>query len=72
MVIQNGMRKEANKRKTGKEVEENMLGKTVMYLKTSERAEAKKESEEAQDVVELEVYVNEEEVEGRTERRDTV
>ena len=45
-----------------------MLRKTVQYLKTLERAEAKKESEETQQVVELaEVEVNEEEVEWGTQ-----
>ena len=57
------MRTEGNKRKTVEEQEESMLRKTVMYLKTLERAEAKKDSEETQEVVELgDVEVNEEEV----------
>ena len=45
-----------------------MLRKTVKYLKTSEKTEAKKESKETLEVVELaEVEVNEEEVEWSTE-----
>ena len=58
------MRTEGDERKTVKEEEESLLRKAVKYLKTLERAEAKKESEERQEVVELaEVDVNEEEVE---------
>ena len=57
----NWMRTEGNKRKTVEEEEESMLRNTLKYLKTSERAEAKKESEERQEVLELpEVEVNEE------------
>ena len=44
------MRTEGNKRKTVEEERESMLRKTVQYLKTLARAEAKKESEETQDV----------------------
>ena len=58
------MRTEGNKRKIVEEEEESMSRKTVKYLKTVERTEAKKESEETLEVVELaEVEVNEEEVE---------
>ena len=60
------MRTEGNKQKTVDEEEESMLLKTVKYLKTSERAEAKKGSEETQELVEwAEVDVNQEEVEWR-------
>ena len=48
--------------------EESTSTKTVKYVKTLERAEAKKGSEETQEVVELaQVEVNEEDVEWRTE-----
>ena len=67
------MRTEGHKRKTVEEDDESMLRNTVKYLKTFERAEAKKESEEAQEVLELaEVELNEEEVERRTGGRDTI
>ena len=62
------MRPEGNKRKTVEEEEESMLRKTLKYLKTLERGEAKKEYDETQEVVELaEVEVHEEDVECRTE-----
>ena len=62
------MRTEGNKRKTVEEEEDSILRKTVKFLKTLERTEAKKESEERLEVVELaEVEVNEEEVEWRTQ-----
>ena len=62
------MRMEGNKRKTAEEEEESMLRKTVKYVKTLERTEAKKESEETLEVVDLAgVEVNEEEVEWTTE-----
>ena len=55
------------------EEEESMLWKIVKYLKTLERAEAKKGSEESQEVVELEVEVKEEEeVEWRSEDPEQV
>ena len=50
------MRMEGNKRKTVEEEKESMLRKTVKYLKTLERTEAKKEAEETQEVVELAVW----------------
>ena len=62
------MRTEGNKRKTVEEEEESMLRNAVKCLKTLERAQAKKESEETQKVVEMAVVaVNEEEVEWTTE-----
>ena len=57
------MRTAGIKRKTVEQEEE----ETVKYLKTLERTEAKKESQETLEVVEAEVDVNEEEVEWRTE-----
>ena len=57
-------RTEGNKRKTVEEEGESMLRNTVKYLKTLERAEAKGESEETTEAVELpEVEVNVEVVE---------
>ena len=47
------MRTEGKKRKAIEEEEESLLKKAVKYLQTLERAEAKKESEETQEVVEL-------------------
>ena len=61
-------RTEEIKRKRVEEEEESMLRKTVQYKMALERAEAMKESEETQEVVELaEMEVNEEEVEWRAE-----
>ena len=55
------VRTEGNEWETFDVQEENMSRKTVMYSKTLERAEAKKESEETQEVVELaEVGVDQE------------
>ena len=63
-----GLRTEGNKRNTFEEQEESMLRKTVKYLNTLERTEAKKESEATLEVVELaEVEVNEEEEEEEEE-----
>ena len=54
------MRTEGNKRNIVEEGAESMLRKTGKYLKTLERAEVKKKSEDSQEVVELaEVEVNE-------------
>ena len=65
------MRPEGNKRKTVEQEEESLLNKNV-YLKTLEMAEAKKESEETQEILKLaEVEVSEEDVDWRMERRST-
>ena len=62
------MRTKLSKRKIVEEAEESMLRKSVKCPKTLERAEAKQESEETQEVVELaEVEANEEEADWRSE-----
>ena len=62
------MRTEGNKLQTVEEEEESMSRNTVKYLKTLERTEAKKESEETLEEMQLAgVEVNEEEVEWRAE-----
>ena len=66
-VDEKWVRTEANKRKSVEDDEESMVRKTMQYLKTVEKAEARKESEGLVVIEEMpEVEVNSEEDEWRT------
>ena len=66
------MRTEENKRKSAEE-EGYMVKKTVKYTKTLQKAEAKREAEGVQKIVEVaEVVVNEEESEWRAKEEPQV